>query len=223
MTADLIALLDRERAEVERLKGVVNRLHQHISKLSGEWQEVVEQRDLATRQLETLRAAVTQVEALRALFGHPPASEVYAAQSELELLRTIRRSQGQAITKFRKERDDAIRDKLEACKERDAASIRNEGLRRQLINVQRDATAWQSEALEHRARFRRASGLMTDCGCQFGVTCCPKCDGKVYANPVEAMKANPRLEMILEESYRNEFKRNIDNQKSHEAPNCPSS
>jgi len=35
--------------------------------------------------------------------------------------------------------------------------------------------------------------------------------------------ANPRLEAMLEESYRNEFKRNIDNQKATDGANCPSS
>lgn len=207
-----------EEAEVIRLRGVVSRLQ-----------------DRLTNREEA-----------------PETFEAYNAQNELELLRTIRRSQAEGITKLRQQL-------TEACTERDAASKRANSWREDYNRVEQErdvARKGLSQAreeirdLNERVKFlqemrekaihkfndyckeleqaRRANrGLDQDRQKLYQ-------EMDILRNQLAVSQAvnhivarreanNPRLEMMLEESYRNEFKRNIDNQKATDAPNCQSS
>jgi chromosome segregation ATPase len=180
--------------EVDRLKGVVDRLQKVAEKQQREINQLEFSKEYFENETKKLRAAT-------------PAQERYAAQNELELLRLIRTSQGQAITKLRLARDYANQCFNEACAERDAASKRANCWREDYNRVEQERDAARKQAREYFERLVTIERVRPTV---------------IYANPTEAMK-NPRLEAILEESYRNEFKRNIDNQKATDGANCPSS
>lgn len=321
MTADLVVLLDRERTEIERMKGVINRLHDALGRQQGQITRLQFSKDYFENETMRLRA---EVEKSKIPFPGPKtSSEVYAAQNELELLRNIRHSQGEGITRLRQQLTEAckMREELlrriehdatvvkrlsdekdylaqavemlqrddrhiaaselrelrvaldaeiasgrEAKQERDAASHRanawREGYNR--VEQERDAArerlaqvraecdsasrrtnAWRKAYNDVVIRLRKARKLFVALRDERDVareglgqarsavqalyqeTDRLRKDLKVSqaVNHIISRREqhNPRLEMILEESYRNEFKRNIDNQKATDAPNCPSS
>lgn len=201
MISDIIALLDRERIEVERLKELVAFLQRQCNE-----------------SFEIGR-----------LSGSQTASEVYAAQNELELLRTIRKSQGEAITKLRTQLN-------ESCQERDAASKRANAWRTNCDRAEQelkdlrlkaaDRNEWQDVAWKVSAERDRLQKEIDEIYKEMD-RIRHMLNVSQAVNRITALKEkyNPRLESMLEESYRNEFKRNIDNQKATDgvSPNCPSS
>lgn len=237
------------------LVSIMNQQQQEIDRLN---KQILNQLEVTDSLLDTLRNFTK--------------SDIYAAQNELELLRTIRRSQGEAITKLRMERDQARQtltmacgrvkelshSLAEACTERDAASKRANAWRED-YNQSEQARVVAQEKLKHseaalvhvrvernelykerdvaREGLAQARVEIQKLNERVGLD---QDRQKLYremdmlrnqlavsqaVNHIVARREvnNPRLEMILEESYRNEFKRNIDNQKAVDGANCPSS
>lgn len=235
MTADLVVLLDRERTEVERLKELVKFYQRQCNESFDQGRasatvaasEVrVLKRDFRVRSwaLERAREEVTRLRGvvgrLQDRLANKEATEsfdVYNAQNELELLRTIRRSQAEGIMKLRQQL-------TEACTERDAASKRANSWREDYNRVEQE----RDVAREGLSQARSAvQALIKERDDMYQEMDHLRKDLKVSqaVNHIISRREqhNPRLEMILEESYRNEFKRNIDNQKATDAPNCQSS
>jgi hypothetical protein len=204
--------------EIERLKGVVGRLQKVAETQQGKINQLEFSKEYFENETKKLRSNSTH----------------YAAQNELDLLRTIRTSQGQIITKLRKKLEElstlykeSHTAWYEACKERDAASKRANAWRAEHDKV---FTAWNNavdgrdvarEGLaqaraEINTLYKEMDRIRKDLAVSQAVN-------RIISRPNQEGMENSRLEAMLEESYRNEFKRNIDNQKATDGANCPSS